>query len=119
MKIDMQGFDLSGFLEAHRIETLAALPGPEHNIEDYDIAHAHDRATTRCLLAVIQGQPFSTTFAPQLTSNGGIPAGSKAARDRARKAARTRKANLAAAANTAAGNMNVEDRDDEGFGGGE
>lgn len=96
MKIDMQGFDLSGFLEAHRIETLAALLGPEHNIEDYDIAHAHDRATTKCLLAVIQGQPSAPATLPVV--NGGVLAGSKAARDRAKKAARTRKANIEKAA---------------------
>lgn len=114
MKIDMQGFDLSGFLEAHRDAVLGHF---EDNAEGQVlIAHAHDRATTKCLLAVIQGQAPSTPATLPVV-NGGVAAGSKAARDRAKKAARTRKANLAAAANTAAGNMKVEDRDDEGFGG--
>jgi len=93
MKIDMQGFDLGGFLEAHRIETLVALPYTSEKYDADEVMHAHDRATTRGLLAVIQGQQSTSATLPVV--NSGVAAGSKAARDRAKKAARTRKANIA------------------------
>lgn len=97
MKIDMQGFDLSGFLEAHREAILFALPA-NYMLEDKnEIAHAHDRATTKGLLAVIQGQQ-SAPVASLVVAGGGVTAGSKAARDRAKKAARTRKQNIEKAA---------------------
>lgn len=93
MKIDMLGFDLSGFLEAHREATLFALPG-NYMLEDKEeIAHAHDRATTKGLLAAIQGQQ-SAPVTSLVVNGGGVAAGSKGARDRAKKAARTRKKNI-------------------------
>lgn len=102
MKIDMQGFDLSGFLEAHREATLHALPGIEKNVDltstlAQSIMHAHDRATTKCLLAAIQGQQ-SAPVTSLVVNGGGVAAGSKGARDRAKKAARTRKQNIEKAA---------------------
>lgn len=91
MKIDMRGFDLSGFLEAHRAAVLGHF---EDNAGGQVlIAHAHDRATTKCLLAVIQGQQ-SAPVTSLVVNGGDVTAGSKGARDRAKKAARTRQRNI-------------------------
>lgn len=94
--------DIATLLESHRRYMLEALQGLNNQeVDDIDIEHAHDRATTKTLLDMYRsgngqqpvGQASATT--PAATPSRGVKPGSKAARQRALKAGETRRNNLA------------------------